>query len=69
MTKTRVQLIIIPLDRIGQELEENLGDIQILKGALVVKASNSVVSLSFLRSLSVIGGSKLLNDRCSINRK
>ena len=51
------------LDRVGEELETNLGSIQVVTGAVKILSSEAVVSLNFLRNLSVIQGQSLLNER------
>ena len=51
------------VDRVGQELEENLGQIQMVTGAVKIRTSEAIVSLNFLRNLTVIRGQSLLNDR------
>ena len=66
--KTTLMMTIHPVlytcvDRVGQELEENLGQIQVVTGAVKIRASEAIVSLNFLRSLTMIQGQSLLNNR------
>lgn len=56
MYSCELLMLSIPLyiDRVGKELEENLGDIHTVKGAVKIVHSDALVSLSFLRSLQMI---------------
>ena len=51
------------VDRVGKELEENLGQIQVVTGAVKIVRSEAIISLNFLRNLTVIQGQSLNNNR------
>lgn len=50
-------------DHIGAELEESLGAIEEVTGYLKIVRSYALLSLRFLKSLSVIGGERLYDNR------
>jgi len=51
------------LDHIGAELEENLGAIEEVTDYVKIVRSYALLSLRFLKSLSVIGGERLYDNR------
>ena len=50
-------------DHIGAELEENLGAIEEVTGYVKIVRSYALLSLRFLKSLTVIGGERLYDNR------
>lgn len=46
-----------------QQLEENLGKLELVTGYLKVFGSDTLFSLNFLNSLKVIGGEELVHGR------
>jgi len=50
-------------DHIGAELEENLGAIEEVTGYIKIVRSYALLSLRFLKSLKVIGGERLYDNR------
>ena len=59
-----VGLCVCAADHIGAELEENLGAIEEVTGYVKIVRSYALLSLRFLKSLSVIGGERLYENRC-----
>ena len=55
-------------DHIGAELEENLGSIEEVTGYVKIVRSYALLSLRFLKSLSVIGGDRLYENRWVLYR-
>jgi len=54
-------LSLLVTDHIGAELEENLGAIEEVTGYIKIVRSYALLSLRFLKSLTVIGGERLYN--------
>ena len=50
-------------DHIGAELEENLGAIEEVTEYVKIVRSYALLSLRFLKSLTVIGGERLCDNR------
>jgi len=49
-------------DHIGTELEENLGAIEEVRGYVKIVRSYALLSLRFLKSLTIIGGERLYDS-------
>ncbi len=70
MSQTGFAHLFLPqTDHVGQELEDSLGQVEVVTDYIEIAQSSAVLSLSFFRSLRLIKGEALYNDRCdtSIN--
>jgi len=59
-------MCLLVTDHIGAELEENLGAIEEVTGYVKIVRSYALLSLRFLKSLSVIGGERLYDNRWAL---